>query len=220
MNDCILFLHGTYRAADLPFYKKLCVRKFRVAVDGGYAFFRKTGLLPDLLIGDLDSLGRKPSNLSTRTEVLTLPRDKDATDSEAALAYCLERNARRVDIVQPSTGELDHLLGNLMLLTRACKTGATRSKPKLRLINPSTEVRLVESESWSIRDAIGDTVSIVPLSKRVVLSCRGTEYNVERLTVRRGETIGLRNRIRAARARINIQGRAFVFHNFGSWQDD
>ena len=213
MNDCVLFLHGTYRAADLPFYKKLCIRKFLVAVDGGYTFFRKTGLLPDLLIGDFDSLGRKPSNLSPRTEVLTFPSDKDATDSEAALEYCLERKTRRVDIVQPSTGELDHLLGNLMLLTRAFKTRAARTKPKLRLINPCTEVRLVESESWSIRDAIGDTVSIVPFSKRVILSCRGTGYDVERLIVRQGETTGLRNRILAARARFDIQGQAFFFHH-------
>jgi len=208
-------LHGTYRAADLPFYKKLCTGKYLVAVDGGYAFFRKTGLLPDLLIGDFDSLGRMPSNLSHRTSILTYPRDKDATDSEAALAYCLERNTLRVDIVQPSIGELDHLLGNLMLLTRVGKIPKTRSKPKLRLINPSTEVRLVDSESWTISGAKGDTVSIVPLSKRVILSCRGTEYDVERLTVRRGETTGLRNRIRTVRARIDIQGQAFVFHSFG-----
>ena len=208
-------MHGTYRAADLPFYRKLCIGKFRVAVDGGYAFFRKTGLRLDLLIGDFDSLKRMPSNLIPSTEVLTFPRDKDATDSEAALAYCLEQKSHRVDIVQPSIGELDHFLGNLMLLTRACKTGATRSKPKLRLISPSTEVRLVESESWTIRNAKGDTVSIVPLSKRVILSCRGTEYDVEGLIVRRGETTGLRNRIRTVRARFEIQGQAFVFHSFG-----
>ena len=208
-------MHGTYRAADLPFYKKLCTGKYLVAVDGGYAFFRKTGLLPDLLIGDFDSLGRMPSNLSHRTSILTYPRDKDATDSEAALAYCLEFNALRVDIVQPSIGELDHLLGNLMLLTRVGKTRKTRSKPKLRLINPSTEVRLVDSESWTFSGAKGDTVSIVPLSKRVILSCRGTEYDVESLIVRRGETTGLRNRIRTVRARIDIQGQAFVFHSFG-----
>jgi thiamine pyrophosphokinase len=215
MKDCVLFLHGTYRAADLPFYRKLCTGKFRVAVDGGYVFFKKTGLRPDLLIGDFDSLGRMPTNLPPSTEVLTLPCDKDATDSEAALAYCLERKTHKVDIVQPSIGELDHLLGNLMLLTRVGKTRKTRSKPKLRLINPSTEVRLIDSEGWTFSGAKGDTLSIVPLSKRVILSCRGTEYDVENLIVRRGETTGLRNRILTVRARIDIQGQAFVFHRFG-----
>jgi thiamine pyrophosphokinase len=213
MREATIFLHGRYRKQDLPFYRRLCRRRFRIAVDGGYAFFKKAGIVPDLLIGDFDSLRRIPRNLPPSTEVLSHPIRKDATDAELALDYCLERGARLIDIVQPSCGDLDHLTGNLMLLTREANQGKGRYKPLIRMVDVSSEIFYIDSGEWTLRGARGNPVSVLPLSRRIVLSCSGTDFDVERKTIRRGETIGLRNRIRTQRAHFEIKGQALIFHS-------
>ncbi|MBU1652834.1 thiamine diphosphokinase [bacterium] len=214
MDDYALFLHGTYQTADLPFFKKLCDRRFRIAVDGGYAFFKVAGLTPDLLIGDLDSLGECAGVLPPDTAIISYPRDKDATDAELALKYCLERKARKVDIIQPSLGEWDHFLGNMFLLTGLFKEHTKGIKTKVRLISRNTEAFFIASDSFTIRDGVDELVSILPLSKRIVLSCLGTHFDVKGRTIRRGETIGLRNRIRSARATFDILGEAIICRHF------
>jgi len=208
MKDCLLFLHGAYPSKHLAYYKKLCRNKFTIAVDGGYRFFKKTGLVPDVLIGDFDSLKKIPQNLPPKTEVLRFPAEKNQTDAELALAYCFERKARRIDLVQPSAGEPDQFTGNLMLLTQTRRLVAGYN-PQVRIVNAGYEIVFMDNTRKIVTNAAGDTVSILPLSKKVKYTCRGTVYNVRELLIRQGQSIALRNRITARKAVFDITGQAF-----------
>ena len=48
-----------------------------IAADGGYESLMRIGVRPDLLIGDLDSLGYEPNDV----EILRYPVEKDETDT-------------------------------------------------------------------------------------------------------------------------------------------
>ncbi|MBD3258607.1 hypothetical protein GF377_09265, partial [candidate division GN15 bacterium] len=52
MAEYVLFLSGRYHQTHLDRYKQLCDGRVMIAVDAGYRFFEKVGLVPDLLIGD------------------------------------------------------------------------------------------------------------------------------------------------------------------------
>lgn len=207
----IHFLHGTYREAHLPFYKSLCRGKFKIAVDGGYAFFRRSGVRPDVLIGDFDSLKRIPAQLPRQTEVVRHPVNKNKTDGHLALDLSLKLGAKSIDIVMPSVGEIDHFLGSIMLLDLF---KSARRKLALRVINYDLELRLLSDESLTVANARGDKLSLVPISARVRYSCSGTEYDVRNLSLRRGDSLALRNRIDSRRARIKVVGRAFLIRYF------
>lgn len=213
MKKCVLFLTGRYTARDLPLYRKLSRGCFKVAVDGGFRFFLLSGLTPDLLIGDFDSLGKVSRRLSDRTEVLVFPVDKDKTDCELALDYCLEHGARHVDIVQPSLGDPDHFLANLFLLTRVGTKSAART-PQLGLIGPTFEAFFVSDSRIRFSGAKGSTVSIIPVSGSIRLSCRGTAFDVESARIIRGQTRPTRNRLIAAESTFEIAGQAFVIRLF------
>ena len=91
-----------------------------VAVDGGADALARVGLVPSLLVGDLDSISPEAlADLRSRgVEVLDLPTAKDETDTEAALRLAIERGATRITVFNALGGpRLDHLLGNLLLLT-------------------------------------------------------------------------------------------------------
>jgi thiamine pyrophosphokinase len=211
MDKAVLFLAGKYLERDTAFYRGLARGCFKVAVDGGWRFFERSGLTADLLIGDFDSL-RRPRNLPTRTKVLEFPTDKDKTDSELALDFCLAQGARCVDIVQPSMGDPDHFLANLFLLTRPI---SRRRKAALRLVSPTFEAFYVSDGAIRFKRAKGSVVSVIPVSGKILLSCRGTAFDVSRVRIGRGETRPARNRVVAAEAHWRIDGQAFVVRLFG-----
>lgn len=214
MKDCILFLNGTYKQRELAHYQNLAEGKFTVAVDGGYAFFRKAKMFPDLLIGDLDSIKVIPKNLPKQTTVKRYPTHKDQTDAELALAYCLEGGARRIDIVQPSYGEPDQLLGNFLLLSLVTSTVPARRLPQVRIINLSYEVLLLHDSGYRIEGGAGDSVSIIPLSNAITLTTRGTAYNVRGVEVSRGRSLGMRNAVILPRAEFKVRGTALLIRQF------
>lgn len=213
MRSFALFLHGTYGQRDLPFYKAIAKGKFCIAVDGGLSFFQKTGLKPRMIVGDFDSIKRDPRREFPKSEIALFPVNKDKTDTQLAIEAAIKHGATAIDIVQPIFGEADHFTGNLMLLASLVEDRRNRNL-KLRLVNAAYEIIFLQDRPSVISNSGGDTVSVVPLTPAITLTCTGTAFPADRLRVRRGETIALRNKVTARRATITVQGQAFLFHQF------
>jgi thiamine pyrophosphokinase len=205
-KEAVIFTSGRYRAADFSFYRLLCENRFGVAADGGFLFFKKANVRCDLVVGDFDSLKRVPTDVAT----LVFDKRKDKTDTQLALEHCLKNGYTRIDIVDPSIGEPDHFLGNLMLLTLALikKAGAA-----VRLVSPECEIVLIEDSSVTFEDCAGDRISVIPLGSRIRLSCNGTAYDIENAPISRGSTHGLRNEIVKSKAEVGVLGSALVVHS-------
>lgn len=210
MKDVILFVAGRYRSDHLAFYRKLCRSKTKIAVDGGHSFFKKAGLAPDLVIGDLDSMARLP-DLTARTKVLSFPARKDKTDSQLAVEYCIDQGATTIDLVTPSVGQPDHFTANLLLPTHRRITDWARRGGRFRVVSHNFQVSYLIDGEVSFPDCAGHTVSVIPLSKQIILSCEGTDYDVAAARIPRGQTRALRNRIVSRRATYRIKGEALVF---------
>lgn len=211
MKDCILFVHGTYRSQDLAFYKKLCRAKFKIAVDGGYNFFKKTGLVPDLIIGDMDSAFSLP-DLPSKTTLLTFPTRKDKTDSQLAVEYCIEQGAKSIDLVMPSVGQTDHFVANLLLSTLRAVSAWAGAGGRFRVLNRAYEVHYLNDGRVTLTNCAGHTVSVLPICRQIVLNCRGTDYDVRDARIARGHTRALRNRISDRKAVFAVKGEALVWH--------
>ncbi len=207
-RNYILFTHGKYVKNDLPFYKGLAKGKVTVAVDGGLRFFRLTRTQPDILVGDFDSIS-KPRHLPRSVEVIEYPSAKDKTDTHLAIDLAIQRGATSVDIVMPSLGEPDHLLGTILLpfLKEAAKIS-------LRIVSHDFEIHSLIDGAVTITNGQGDLVSVVPISARGVYSCTGVEFPVKGAALRLGDSLALRNCITARRARFEVVGKAWLVRNF------
>ncbi len=84
-----------------------------VAADSGADVARSLGLVPDVIVGDFDSV--TPSGAAA-AEQRRFPTDKDATDLALALAEALRRGAGSLTVVGGAGGRLDHLLANVAVL--------------------------------------------------------------------------------------------------------
>ena len=87
---------------------------FHVAADSGAQAAQAWGVSLDAWIGDGDSLVR-PLDLEPNRLTL-LPRDKDLTDTEAAVRLALQRGAERLILLGGGGGRMDHWLANLSLV--------------------------------------------------------------------------------------------------------
>ncbi len=88
-----------------------------VVADSGLDHARALGLVPTLLVGDLDSISPEGLRWAREHGIATdeHPADKDATDLDLALSAAAPGNDRIV-VVDAGAGRLDHSVANLLLL--------------------------------------------------------------------------------------------------------
>ncbi|MEC9490234.1 MAG: thiamine diphosphokinase, partial [Halanaerobiales bacterium] len=89
-----------------------------IAVDGGANKARKLNIIPDLIIGDLDSITKKNKKFYRKKdlEMIEYPVEKDQTDSEIAVDYCLKNGFEELYLTAALGGRIDQQLANLNLL--------------------------------------------------------------------------------------------------------
>ena len=130
METCYIVGAGDFTARDLtPDEGDLLI-----AADGGYNWLLQSGLTPQFLLGDLDSLGRLPA-LPPETCLLRYPVEKDDTDTALALEEGWNRGYRSFALYGCGGGRPDHFLANLQTMARYARMGA-----QIRLTDPSYDV--------------------------------------------------------------------------------
>lgn len=96
-----------------------------IAADGGMDYCRQMELVPDVCLGDFDSIspeeGEERSGKECRSQtgdVLTirLPREKDDTDMLVALKYGMGQGCLEFHMFGGCGGRLDHTIANLQCL--------------------------------------------------------------------------------------------------------
>ena len=185
-----------------------------VAVDGGADALARVGLVPSLLVGDLDSIS--PAALadlrSQGVEVLTLQAAKDETDTEAALRLAIERGATRITVFNALGGpRLDHLVGNLLLLT-----APWLAPVRVTLVDGLHEVFFVKGDA-AVAGRPGDTVSLLPLTEAVLeVRTQGLLYPLQGEPLFQGTTRGVSNEMTGADARVTHgEGALLLIHYYG-----
>ena len=117
MKRCFIFAAGTfYGLRERP-----APGDFVIAADAGYRICRQAGIVPDLLLGDFDSM-EQPADFSN---VHRSPVEKDDTDTMLAVKTALEHDCNIIYIYGGTGGKrLDHTLANLQTLLFIRRRGA------------------------------------------------------------------------------------------------
>ena len=85
-----------------------------IAADAGYLTAKRLGVIPDVVLGDFDTLGEE--NIPDGVECLRVPTEKDDTDTQLAVHIAIERGAEEIVIVGGLSGRIDHTLSTLAIL--------------------------------------------------------------------------------------------------------
>lgn len=163
-----------------------------VCVDGGARHLVALGMVPDVVIGDLDSISEADLAAFELAGARTMryPRDKDATDIELAVEYAAQSYGAELSVMGVAHGDLDHSLGNVLLLSRF-----TSRFTKVVLIDGDTEAIFLGPDSeLNHTTQVGTTFSLVPLTPEVRnVSVTGARWPLDGATLLLGSTRSLRN---------------------------
>lgn len=182
-----------------------------VAVDGGAQALVGAGIIPALLVGDMDSIDPATRRwLEHRgVEVLLLPTAKNETDTEVAMRLAVDRGAGEITVYGALGGpRFDHFIGNLLLLTSPWLEGV-----RVRLVDELHEIFLVKGEV-EVAGAPGDIVSLLALTPEVdEVVTEGLLYPLRGETLLQSSTRGVSNMMVDTRARVSHgKGTLLLFH--------
>lgn len=122
----VVFIVAGGKLGGREFFREMLAKVSPVAVicaDGGARHLEAVGAIPDLVIGDMDSID--PDTLRHYEEagcrVVRHSRRKDETDTELAVQEALALEPAEVWIWGGMGRRLDHTLANISLLSRGMK---------------------------------------------------------------------------------------------------
>lgn len=161
MRVCII-LNGEIKNYD---YIKNIINKnnydYIVCADGGANHSYNMGIIPDYIIGDLDSIYSEIIEFYKLKDVKfeKFPSKKDETDTEICVYLASKLNAKEIDFIGALGGRLDHMIANINLLYYVRNKGIYT-----KIISEYEDIHIAINEEITINGNIGDTISVIPLN--------------------------------------------------------
>lgn len=188
-----------------------------VAADGGVYHVLRTGRFPDVVVGDMDSIGQDVLAELQQMQIKLddHPREKDETDLELALLYAAKQYAEREILVFGVLGgRLDQTLANILLLAHP----ELRHK-RVRLVEKHQRAWIVHDQT-NIRGRVGDTVSLIPLGGNVhIAHTEHLKWPLIDETLSFGPARGVSNVLTAENGRVVLKhGQLLCIHSERDWE--
>lgn len=168
-----------------------------IAADAGWLVVDRMGLVPHLVVGDFDSLGRRPDHPNT----VVLPTVKDDTDMHAAIKLGLERGYTRFALYGGTGGRLAHTLANLQLLNGLAQQGCRGF-----LVGDGTVSTAIQNDSLHFPAEMTGYLSVFCGSGTaggVTLS--GLKYELDRAELTSSFPLGVSNEFTGVPARVSVE---------------
>ncbi|WP_035239325.1 thiamine diphosphokinase [Desulfobacter vibrioformis] len=161
-----------------------------IAADGGAVHLHHMGIIPRIIIGDLDSIPESILSFfkEKQVEILKHPVRKDQTDMELCMEYAINHGCTDLLIMGATSTRLDHTLANIFLLRRLADQGIPAT-----IFDAYNDIHIVVSR-LTLTGRPGDLISVIPVSDHVKgLTLEGLEYPLTDQSLCMGTTMGISN---------------------------
>ncbi len=208
---CIILANGEY--GEVQAYQNIFRHDDTVlCADGGANYAYKMGLIPAIIIGDMDSIWPEVrSYFAGRNVVMReFARDKDFTDTQLALDMALEWGATEIVMLGTLGKRLDHTLSNLYYGMELVTRGV-----KLTHYTPEFQVHII-NQDIEIEGTPGDTVSVLALTEEACgVSEIGFDFLLQDTVLEKSKPFAVSNRLASSKGKISVQqGILAVIHYF------
>lgn len=192
MNVCRIIGAGECRKLDFEKENGDLI----IAADGGCAYLEKAGIVPDIMIGDFDSLGYVPNG----NEVIKLNPVKDITDMDAAVSVGLERGYTEFHLYGACGGRVDHTLANIQLV-------ASLAQKNIRAyIHGETIITAVSNGEITFDKDCEGYISVFSHSDIAVgVSIQGLKYTLDNAEFSNVFSLGVSNEFVGTESRISVE---------------
>ncbi len=177
-----------------------------IAADGGYAAACRAFGTPDLVVGDMDSLGYTPEGVTA----IHHPPEKDETDLFLAVSEGLSRGADRFLIYGALGARLDHTVANLQVLSHLAEAGV---EGYLFGADDTAVTALRGGERLEFSSDYYGTISVLTLGAGASgVSLRGLKYPMTEGALRPTFPLGISNEFWGEGASVSLaEGVLLIF---------
>lgn len=184
---------------------------FIIGVDKAAYWLINNDIIPDLAIGDFDSVNITEINIikSNVKDFRKYPPEKDFTDLELALKDVLKLKPKEVHIYGSIGTRFDHTLSSVLILQQCLKKNIMT-----KIIDENNEIMMLKSKLKLFVNKSFPYVSIIPISEAVEISLTGFIYNLNHKRINNYTSIAVSNQIKNNKATISIhKGVALVIRS-------
>jgi thiamine pyrophosphokinase len=118
MKKCIILANGNSpKKSEISFFKRLGYSTI-ICADGGANSAAKLKIIPDYIIGDLDSIDSSVLKMFTgKSRIIKIKRQND-TDVEKCLKFAIGKEFEKVILLGATGNRLDHFFCNLGIVLK------------------------------------------------------------------------------------------------------
>jgi len=194
-NKIAIIANGYVR--NLDFHRSLLKdADIIICADGGADNAKKIGVIPNYIIGDLDSVSKSSIEFFNNKSKIIKDNNQDKTDLEHALFLAETFNPSEILIMGAIGDRIDHTLANIMCLDKI------KTDIKAEIIDNKNSIQLVKNRI-EIKGKKDDIISVVPITDVDNLSYTGLKWNVKNLDTDIG-WFGISNKVTDGKAVIDF----------------
>lgn len=196
---------GTLDSSLLPRIQKA---DYVIGVDRGAYWLLEHAIVPDVAIGDFDSV-TKDEFLKIKKKVAKtiqeLPHPKYATDLELAVEYAISLKPKEVGIFGAIGTRFDHSYAGIQVLQKLSSHNIYGY-----IVDNFNEIYVVRRRLELKPSLLFKYVSIFSLTERTTVTLTGFAYNVSERDFVQGSTLGVSNEIVLDSAQIIVHKGAIL----------
>ncbi len=177
-----------------------------LCADGGANIARSMGIMPDIILGDLDSITAATRKKYAKIQTL-LVEDQHSTDLEKAIRYCLRHSIDSIDVVAATGGRVDHMIGNLWCFKRFGK------KIEMKFIDGKGEISLIKGKT-RFKTRKGEKLSLIPLDRCHGITTSNLKYKLKDEVLELGRREGISNEATGSSASIEVKHGTLLLYRF------
>lgn len=171
MKKCLIIANGkspTKKVVDYFVNKGFSAI---ICADGGANSAKKFGIIPNFIIGDLDSISLSTLNyFKNKSTIIQIKRQND-TDVEKCLKFAIKKGFKEAILLGVTGDRLDHTICNLGIVIKFF------NRIKILLAAESSFLTPI-NKMTTFKSKIGETISIYGFDKKTKITSSGLKYKL------------------------------------------
>lgn len=208
MKKCIIIANGKSPTKNVVeyFFKK----GFNtiICADGGANSAKKLGIIPDYIIGDLDSLeANNFKYFKSKSTIIQIKRQND-TDVEKCLKFAIKKKFDEVILLGVTGDRLDHTICNLGIVIKFFN--------KIKIyISAENSFLSAHDKTVRLKSKINETISLYAFNKKTFITSEGLQYPLQKSNLAFGERESTSNVSISEKVELKIIGGiVFIIRDF------
>lgn len=199
MKKCIILANGKPPVKNVVMLLMKQGYSTLFCADGGANTARKMSLIPEYIIGDLDSIDRNTLKFfKQKSQIIKLDRQND-TDVEKCLKQAIKLKYDEAVLTGVTGDRLDHTFCNLGIVLKFF------NKIKIKIIAQNSLLEALTGNQI-IPTIRGETISIYGIDSRTKISSKGLKYPLHKVALPFGQKESTSNVAADNKIELKING--------------